>query len=82
MIRRLSKICFLVLMALFCSRCTSPERNNPFDPGGTAGSAPPETTARDAALSLYLPLPKALVTVADSVVAVLKGPGTPDSLSI
>ncbi len=52
--------------------CAGLERDNPFDTDGTASQAAPE-----AALTLAVPLPKALATVVDSLVAHLEVPDTP-----
>jgi len=65
--RRLT-ICCAALIALFCCQCGSPERDNPFDPARS------EEADQRATLSLYLPLPKPLVTVVHRIVAILEGP--------
>ena len=51
--------------------CGSLERDNPADPGGNS----PEQSSATNTLSLVVPLPKPLVSVVDSLVAILSGPG-------
>lgn len=58
------------LAVFLIASCGSLERNNPADPGGVA----PERSSGNT-LSLVVPLPKPLVSVVDSLVAVLSGPG-------
>lgn len=58
-------------LALFLSTCGSLERSNPADPG--AADRVDRTSSN--ALSLVIPLPKPLISVVDSLVAVLEGPG-------
>ncbi len=58
-------IAVLVIVA-----CGSLERDNPADPGGVS----PEGSSFNT-LSLVVPVPKPLVSVIDSLVAVLSGPG-------
>lgn len=60
--------CFGLLFCLLSGwQCGSLERDNPLDPASS--QAPPE-----AILSLYLPLPKPLVSVVHRVIARLEGP--------
>ncbi len=61
---------FAALAVVVIAACGSLERNNPADPGGSA----PEHSSGNT-LSLVIPLPKPLVSVVDSLVAVLSGPG-------
>ena len=58
------------VLTLLLMACGSLERNNPADPGG---GEPAESNGNT--LSLVVPIPKPLVSVIDSLVAVLSGPG-------
>ena len=60
----------IALAVLLLASCGSLERDNPADPGGVA----PQRSSGNT-LSLVVPLPKPLVSVVDSLVAVLSGPG-------
>jgi hypothetical protein len=59
----------IALAVLLIASCGSLERDNPADPG----VAPQRLSGNT--LSLVVPLPKPLVSVIDSLVAVLSGPG-------
>ena len=62
----------LALMLIGCCvRCGPPDTSRPTDSG------PAEQEAAGSALELSFPLPKALVSVVDSLVAVLEAPGRP-----
>ena len=61
----------LVAAAQLLCACGSLERSNPADPD--AGGTRHEPSAN--ALSLVIPLPKPQVSVVDSLVAILEGPG-------
>jgi hypothetical protein len=57
-------------VALLLGACGSLERSNPVDPGAVDGG-----DSNGQTLSLVVPVPKPLVSVVDSLVAVLSGPG-------
>ena len=72
-----AKYGFLILLFLVHGQCGTLERDNPLDPGGQfrqTTSAVGQSASDPSALSLRLPLPKALLGVVDSVVAILEGP--------
>lgn len=79
MVKRLSKSLLLILLASGAIGCHSLDRDNPVDP--VAADDAQVSQAQDATpgtgLSLVVPLPKALATVVDSLVARLSGPGIP-----
>ena len=72
-----AKFGILILLLLVHGQCGTLERDNPLDPGGESrqtASTAGQSAADRSALSLRLPLPKALLGVVDSVVAILEGP--------
>ena len=66
----------VLAVALLLGACGSLERSNPVDPGAVDSGVhrDSEESSRQT-LSLVVPLPKPLVSVVDSLVAVLSGPG-------
>jgi len=59
-----------LILIVCCVRCGPPDPSRPTDSG------PAEATA-SSTLELSIPLPKALISVVDSLVAVLEAPGQP-----
>lgn len=70
---RLASVTCISSAALLVN-CGSFDRNNPVDPGGAAAQAQAELVVPEPGLRLTVSLPKALVSVVDSVVAHLTGP--------
>lgn len=70
-LRHLLQVLVLTGLAIGCH---SLDRNNPVDPSATHNS---DSGQPGAGLSLVVPLPKALATVVDSLVARLSGPDIP-----
>ena len=63
-------------VAFLLGACGSLERSNPVDPGAVdSGVSVGSEESNGQSLSLVVPLPKPLVSVVDSLVAVLSGPG-------
>ncbi|MDA0334035.1 MAG: hypothetical protein O2782_02605 [bacterium] len=69
--------CFLLAFSCVLG-CHSLDRDNPVDPAGEPAVEPGVIAGADgASLSLVVPLPKALATIVDSLVARLSGPDVP-----